>query len=58
MAWNLRAFWDNARRILQISKKPTAKEYKIMVIITGIGIIVIGLLGFIIQLILVYFGIR
>ncbi len=35
-----------SRRILVVSKKPTWPDYKIMVKITGIGIVFIALIGF------------
>ena len=44
-------------RILKMARKPTKEEYIKIVQITGIGIILVGLLGFVIYLILsVYLG--
>ncbi|MDO8624657.1 MAG: protein translocase SEC61 complex subunit gamma [Candidatus Diapherotrites archaeon] len=41
-------FWESTRRILTVAKKPTGKEYSEMAKITGLGIIAIGMLGFIV----------
>jgi protein translocase SEC61 complex gamma subunit len=41
-------FIESSRRILTVSKKPSGKEYSEMAKITGLGIIVIGVLGFIV----------
>jgi protein transport protein SEC61 subunit gamma and related proteins len=45
-------FLKASKRILLISKKPSSKEYWIMVKIVGIGIVVIGVLGYLIRLIM------
>ena len=44
-------FINSAKRIFIVSKKPTWKEFSTMVKVTSIGIILIGLLAFIIFLI-------
>lgn len=41
-------FIEDSKRIFVVSKKPTWEEYKRMAIIIGLGIIAIGLIGFII----------
>jgi len=46
-------FVADARRIFTVSKKPTMEEYKRMVTIVGLGIIVIGILAFIVYMIFV-----
>lgn len=38
-------------RVLKITKKPTKEEFKTIVKVSGIGILLIGLIGFIIQMI-------
>lgn len=43
----LREYW----RVLKITKKPDSKEYKAIVKASGIGIIIIGMVGFIIHMI-------
>ena len=43
-------------RVLKMSRKPTSDEYSKTLIITGIGIFLIGGLGFAIYLLWEYFG--
>ncbi|MBN1385635.1 protein translocase SEC61 complex subunit gamma [Candidatus Woesearchaeota archaeon] len=38
-------------RVLKVTKKPTMLEFKTIVKVSGLGIIIIGLLGFIITMI-------
>lgn len=38
-------------RVLKITKKPTKEEFKSIVKVTGIGILIIGMIGFVIQLV-------
>jgi len=45
-------FFESSKRILQISEKPTSKEFWVMAKVVGIGMIVIGVIGFIIKLII------
>ncbi len=47
----IKEFLDSTRRILVISKKPEGAEYAQMAKVTGLGIIIIGLIGFVILLI-------
>ena len=45
-------------RILRMARKPTREEYSKVLLITGVGIVFLGLLGFVIYLIMgVYFKI-
>ncbi len=44
-------FIRQCRRVLQISKKPDRDEYQNVAKITGIGIIIIGVIGFIVSLV-------
>jgi protein transport protein SEC61 subunit gamma-like protein len=44
-------FIRNCRRVLQVSKKPDKEEFLNVAKITGIGVIIIGVIGFIISLI-------
>ena len=39
------------KRVLKITKKPSNEEFKAIVKVSGLGILVIGAIGFIIQLI-------
>ena len=44
-------FFQNAKRILKIANKPDRKDYFLVFKICGIGILVLGALSFVIQLI-------
>ena len=39
------------RRVLRVTKKPTNEEFKAIVKVSGLGILVIGAIGFLVQLI-------
>lgn len=47
----LRTFIANSRRVLIIAKKPNWKEFETMAKVTGIGIIIIAAIGYVIYLI-------
>jgi len=49
------SFWENTKRVFLVAKKPTTKEYWDLVKVIGLGIIVIGLIGFFIMLIMTAF---
>lgn len=49
MSDRLRSFFAECKRVLLITRKPTKQEYKDLVKITGIGILIIGFVGFVIQ---------
>ncbi len=44
-------FYKESLRVLKVTKKPDAEEFKTIVKVSGLGIIIIGLIGFIIQII-------
>jgi len=44
-------FISDSNRIFIVSRKPTWEEYKKMALIIAIGVVIIGVLGFIIQFI-------
>ncbi len=46
-----RNFMFNVRRVLLISTKPDKTEFKTTAKITGMGIIIIGIIGFVIFLV-------
>ena len=48
---SINGFLKQCERVLRVSKKPDAEEYKMVAKVTGIGIIIIGVIGFIITLI-------
>ena len=45
-------FINSAIRIFNVSRKPSTQEYTMMVKVIGAGIIVIGIIGFIVKLVL------
>ncbi len=46
-----KSFIKECKRVFRITKKPTMKEFKIIVKVTAIGIAIIGIIGFLIQMI-------
>ncbi len=48
---SLKEFYRECIRVLRITKKPTKEEFKTIVKVSGIGILAIGLIGFLLQLI-------
>ena len=48
--YKVKSFIGECIRVLRITKKPDAAEYKTIVKVSGLGILVIGLLGFVIQM--------
>ncbi|MAG18102.1 MAG: protein translocase SEC61 complex subunit gamma [Candidatus Diapherotrites archaeon] len=46
------AFIQSSTRIFNVSRKPDMQEYRVMSQITGLGIILIGVIGFFVKLIL------
>ena len=47
----IRRFATECRRVLTITKKPTMYEFKTIVKVSGLGILLIGFLGFVFQVI-------
>ncbi len=45
------AFLKNAKRILKTANKPSRKEYWMVFKICGIGLVILGVLSYVIQLI-------
>lgn len=43
-------FLKQCERVLRVAKKPDSDEYKTVAKVTGLGILVIGVIGFIIAL--------
>ena len=46
----MRKFFSNCKRVLRVARKPGKDEYLQVAKVTGLGILLIGLLGFIIML--------
>jgi protein transport protein SEC61 subunit gamma and related proteins len=51
----LKEFGKECVRVLKVTKKPTNEEFKVIVKVSGLGILLIGLIGFIIQVIKIVF---
>ena len=50
--WNkFTRFVKESKRVLLVTKKPTSFEFKTIVKVSGLGIIIIGLIGFLITMI-------
>ena len=47
----LKDFWIQTRRVLRVTKKPDKTEFITIVKVSGLGILVIGLIGFILAFI-------
>jgi len=45
-----KSFLLESKRVFMITRKPTKVEFKTIVKVTGLGIIIIGLMGFIINI--------
>jgi protein transport protein SEC61 subunit gamma-like protein len=45
-----KSFIKESKRVLQVTKKPNMTEFKMIVKVTGLGILIIGLIGFIITI--------
>ncbi|MBI2145621.1 protein translocase SEC61 complex subunit gamma [Candidatus Woesearchaeota archaeon] len=46
----LRSFWGECKRVLTVTKKPTKPELMNIVKVSGIGIALIGLIGFVLHI--------
>jgi protein transport protein SEC61 subunit gamma-like protein len=46
----LKDFWVQCRRVMRITKKPSKEEYLTIVKVAGLGILVIGFIGFVFHL--------
>lgn len=46
-----KTFLVECRRVWQVTRKPKKEELKVIVKVTGLGILVIGLVGFLINMI-------
>lgn len=52
----MRRFLSNCKRVLRIARKPDKNEYLQVAKITGLGIALIGFIGFLILLVGVFLG--
>jgi len=46
------SFVQSSMRIFNVSRKPDMQEYRVMAQITGLGIIIIGVVGFLVKLLM------
>jgi len=47
----LKSFVMECRRVLIVTKKPNKEEFKVIVKVSGIGMLIIGMIGFLIFII-------
>lgn len=47
----IKDFARECKRVLIVTKKPTRDEFKTIVKVSGLGIIIIGVIGFLIQMV-------
>jgi protein transport protein SEC61 subunit gamma and related proteins len=47
----LKSFWLECIRVLKVTKKPSSTEFKAIVKVSALGIAIIGLIGFVIQMV-------
>ena len=50
----IKHFVNECIRVLKVTKKPTNEEFKAIVKVSGAGILAIGAIGFIVQMISTY----
>jgi protein transport protein SEC61 subunit gamma-like protein len=47
----IKAMFREYARVLRVTKKPTAEEFKTIMKVSGLGILALGLIGFLLQMI-------
>ena len=47
----IKSFFRECVRVFKITKKPTKEEYKTISKVAGLGILIIGLMGFLVHLV-------
>ena len=48
--YKIKSFVGECVRVLKVTKKPDAFEFKTIVKVSGLGILIIGLIGFVVQM--------
>ena len=48
--YKIKTFIQESLRVLKVTKKPDAIEFKTIVKVSGLGNLIIGLLGFVVQM--------
>lgn len=56
MKFDVKKFTEHAIRVLKLTKKPKKQEFLMVAKITGIGILIIGLIGYIMRTIGILVG--
>jgi len=51
LLYKFKRFVIECKRVLKVTKKPSNVEFKTIVKVSGLGIIIIGLIGFIVQMV-------
>ena len=46
----IKIFFIECKRVLRVTKKPTNTEFRSIVKVSGLGILIIGLMGFLISI--------
>jgi len=49
MLQKLKSFFIESVRVFKVTKKPSKEEYKIIVKVSGLGILAIGVIGFLVH---------
>jgi len=47
----IKEFFKECKRVFKVTKKPTGSEFKKVLLVTGVGMLLIGLIGFLILMI-------
>ena len=53
--YKIKFFIGECLRVLKVTKKPDAIEFKTIVKVSGLGILIIGLIGFVVQMVKLLF---
>jgi len=53
--YKIKSFISECFRVLKVTKKPDSVEFKTIVKVSGLGILIIGLIGFVVQMIKLLF---
>tara|TARA_Y100000310_G_scaffold343987_1_gene454389 strand:- start:933 stop:1130 length:198 start_codon:yes stop_codon:yes gene_type:complete len=51
LLFKIKNYLKECWRVLRVTKKPNAMEFKTIVKVSGLGIIIIGLVGFLVQMV-------
>ena len=50
LADKLRDFWTNTKRVVRVARRPTFQEVRLIARVSGIGILIVGGVSFLIQI--------